>query len=81
MPTCPVFAGPVTILKFTCVFNNKLTYISTYFKREQEKNLLITAEVWWVRRLGAGTTRANKVQTVRIVRVKIVRKMLPEDLE
>ena len=66
----------------TRVFNNKLTYISTYFKRESEKKkLLITAEVWCAGRLGAGTTRANKVQAVRIVRVKIICKMLPEDLE
>ena len=41
---------------------------------------MITVEVWWARRLGAFTTRANKVQTVRIVRVKIVCKVLPEDL-
>ena len=54
-------------------------YISTYFKREQEKKL-IAAEVWWAGRLGAGTTRANKVQTVRIVRVNIVCKMLSEAL-
>ena len=61
---------------------NLLIKLSTYFKREQqEKKRLITAEVWWARRLGAGTTRANKVHTVGIVRVKIVCKMLPEDLE
>ena len=46
------------ILKLTCVFNNKLTYISTYFKREQEKKL-ITVEVWWARRYYKGKQSAD----------------------
>jgi len=58
---------------------NCLIYI--YLLTYNLYDCLISTKIRWMWKFRTGTTEANKVKIMNIIRVKVVGKVLPEDME